>query len=793
MRSENWAIIGVLLVAALLQARATVGQEVRGSVRLGETGEPVSAAVVSLVNDAGATVNRVLTDERGGYRLLARLPGTYELVIERIGLATVSVAAFEIGAGETVIRNVDLDVRPISLQGISVEGHRRCKLARSASGVVHRLWQEARKTLTAVSLLEDAWYVSFTVRRWERDLDPRYGGVLGERVYRRTTIQAHPFESLPPGELVRAGFSRTVGDSVTYFGPDADVLLSDAFLEAYCFRAVPGSRDSVGLGFAPWVPSPAKAEIEGVLWLDRETAALRSIAFEYRNVPSPSERLRSGGSIRFDRLENGAWITSYWNLRIPRHAIVDGLPTREIGLMHESGGEVVRATVGFGANPLARTTGAVRGRLLDDRGVPVADALVYLSGTARADTTDGSGAFRIRDVPPGRYTVAWVHRGDPAAERVRPAVVEVSRRDTAIVLRAATGSYLADACPVAARVQTASVIAGVARSVAGIPLPYASVRVTDGTGRMVELSTDAAGRFHVCRAVSGTLVQLDTGSGTARRFLLFRSGRVVTAEVTAEVGEPGDVPDITVAEDVVTVPPVADGTPGRLVGRVTRAVDGAPVAGAEVRIADSTTVVTDAQGRFLAEDVPAGAVSLRVVHAGFDTREDTVRVEPGGLVELELRMGPTTLEPLLVTARRRGPLVDVYWRMRRNVGGLFLLADEIRRRAPRHTADALGNQPGVHLTTSGTGRSGQISLRGNCAPSVYIDGIRVTHIGDRRSAAAMTEAYDAVNMTHPSSVEVVEIYRGPSELPAQFSGSTGMCGAIALWTRRSVDGRPNRE
>ena len=48
----------------------------------------------------------------------------------------------------------------------------------------------------------------------------------------------------------------------------------------------------------------------------------------------------------------------------------------------------------------------------------------------------------------------------------------------------------------------------------------------------------------------------------------------------------------------------------------------------------------------------------------------------------------------------------------------------------------------------------------------------------------MREAYEAVNMIHPSSVEIIEVYRGPSELPAIFGGSTGQCGAIAMWTKR---------
>lgn len=32
------------------------------------------------------------------------------------------------------------------------------------------------------------------------------------------------------------------------------------------------------------------------------------------------------------------------------------------------------------------------------------------------------------------------------------------------------------------------------------------------------------------------------------------------------------------------------------------------------------------------------------------------------------------------------------------------------------------------------------------------------------------------------AVAGIEVYRGPSELPAEFGGSVGRCGAIVIWT-----------
>jgi len=65
-----------------------------------------------------------------------------------------------------------------------------------------------------------------------------------------------------------------------YDGIDARVFLSDPFLDTHCFRIRP-SRDAdgtVGLAFEP-VESREVSDVEGVLWLDEQTAELRVLEF----------------------------------------------------------------------------------------------------------------------------------------------------------------------------------------------------------------------------------------------------------------------------------------------------------------------------------------------------------------------------------------------------------------------------------------------------------------------------------------------------------------------------------
>ena len=71
----------------------------------------------------------------------------------------------------------------------------------------------------------------------------------------------------------------------------------------------------------------------------------------------------------------------------------------------------------------------------------------------------------------------------------------------------------------------------------------------------------------------------------------------------------------------------------------------------------------------------------------------------------------------------------------------IITAKEIEVRGPSWVTQALVEVPGVHLLSQGTGRAGRLYLRQQCAPSVYLDGVPITHANNRRSDGAMIEAY----------------------------------------------------
>lgn len=101
---------------------------------------------------------------------------------------------------------------------------------------------------------------------------------------------------------------------------------------------------------------------------------------------------------------------------------------------------------------------------------------------------------------------------------------------------------------------------------------------------------------------------------------------------------------------ILTVPLiVAHGAGGRIEGKVTDP-KGAAVAGAAVTITDETgqqkfTAVTDQQGHYKVEGLPAGVYTVVITASGFsDARKETVKVAEGAGVLVDLRMEIAPIE-----------------------------------------------------------------------------------------------------------------------------------------------------
>jgi hypothetical protein len=642
------ASAGGLLMTA---ATTTLGaQVIQGAVIEADSGEPVNGAFVIAIDSEGERVAGVLADRSGAFRLRLREPGTFRIRAERIGYETATSEPFSIARGETREVAMRLDSRAIALQGITVEGRQRCVMRPEAGIATHALWEEARKALEVSSFVEEARMYRFRSELYVRELEPDGVRVRRELEARTRTGYGTPFASLPPAELIEHGFARRDGDGWILYAPDADVLLSDEFLDTHCFRITEGEdADVVGLSFEP-VPGRRLPEVRGVLWLDRSTGELQHLEYGYVNVPLEG-RERLGGRVDFRMLDGGAWIVERWWIRSPMVTIEEGARRRvRIDGLREDGGEVVTILTPSG-RPVDEAAGPPLAGMVFDSigGEPLAGARVFLDGTQYSAATDETGHFEMAGVRPGRYGVAFTHpRLDSLGLRVSPVEVDVPRDGSAEVQLAvpSAGTLAAAACEAAG--EPGRAVGGIVRNdVTGVPLPGAEVVLewqAEGRTERRRAEADPGGAYRFCGVPAGAPVAL-----TAR--FLGTAGE--PEEVAWAAGAAGAHRDLGVPLPQPAGRAARGGDRLRLEGRLLDE-RGSPVAGARVRLVGrGAEGTTDRAGRFAFADLAPGEEEIEVSHASFGTRTETVVLRGGPVAELELSVPSrvVALEGLTVTAR----------------------------------------------------------------------------------------------------------------------------------------------
>ena len=199
-------------------------------------------------------------------------------------------------------------------------------------------------------------------------------------------------------------------------------------------------------------------------------------------------------------------------------------------------------------------------------------------------------------------------------------------------------------------------------------------------------------------------------------------------------------------------------------------------------------VIAGDSGRFVIQH-KAGLYRLRAEALGYQTAlSDTVTLEPRRVryIEFRLRADVVELAPLtIVSAPRVRWLDQAGFYTRRQAGiGSFFTRDDFDLHRPRYASEILRLAAGVRLRPIATGnaiiftRSEATRLvGGGCRPVVWVDGARSSSTG-------------TIDFVHPDDVEAIEVYRGPSQVPAQYSGAESACGVILVWTRHDLNQGP---
>lgn len=429
------AFAAALVLALGLLATSAGAQSVVGVVRA-SAGAPLPGATVLAADSTGTLVAGATTGDDGRFALALRTPGTYRLTVRRIGFAP-SSAVLQLRADERLSHDATLQPFAVRLTDIVVADAKRCTVSPSSGAAAVRLWEETQSALAA-TVAGEATPHTFTLERFERELDPGTGSVRRETRWRVLSATSEPYHSVSADSLAVHGFVVAVGDSLVYYAPDARTLISDAFARGHCFHPVRDSAhpDLVGLAFAP-APSArgARMDVTGTLWLDAETAELRRLEFSF----TPTQRVHievegsqsatATGDVSYRRAPDSTWIVGRWMIHMPvvayrtvlapeggisltEGALVSRHYVASVRSVIETGGSVVDVTRDAAPHPRVSSYGAVSGRFADTSSAPgsrrqnlsgIGVALEAAGQLWRTTRTDSTGAFRIDSVVPGTY------------------------------------------------------------------------------------------------------------------------------------------------------------------------------------------------------------------------------------------------------------------------------------------------------------------------------------------------------------------------------------------------------
>jgi len=398
----------MMFIASAGVARGAQGQrqELRGTVRDSVSQLAIPGAVVTLLDSTAAPVGRTITNERGQFRFVLLANAVRRIRVVRLGFRPSDVRLTAATDLSNEIR-ISVVAIPLALQPVAVTASPRCPRRRDHTLALALLEQARAGLLATVVAPTDK------PARMKRLRATRTKAGTSERiVHQRVKIDSigKAFGSFgaarTAADFVRLGFMVDSGDGNVYFGPDAEVLLDDAFSSGYCFKLMPRERgrpNQVGLGFTAPDRKDGRVDVDGALWIDTVARALVDIAYQYVGMDDRMKPYRPGGQIFFRSMPNGVVLIDHWVIRVV--GVEETAPHRLFGA--ETWGELAHASWPDSTR-WDGTLGTLRLQLVTDDSLPAAGAVVRLEDTDYFGVADSTGRVEIVDLVPGPYKVAFV-------------------------------------------------------------------------------------------------------------------------------------------------------------------------------------------------------------------------------------------------------------------------------------------------------------------------------------------------------------------------------------------------
>ena len=402
------------LCALVICARTSEAQVVRGTVSDSASRRPIPGAVLILFDSAGVVLGRNITNERGQYTL-AGVSSARRLRVQRIGFRPRDVR-IPAATNNVVELSVAMIPLPTFLEPIHVTASACPK--RSDQGSALALLEQARAGLLTTVVAREAKPASLVLYLYERTMDGTSDKIDRQTVRVDSAYRiAVSFSAVhDAAAFVRRGFMQDGHDGQTFYAPDADVLLADAFANGYCFRVMEPRRErpnQVGLGFVAADRRRDRVDIDGALWIDTVARALRDIEFRYVGLDPRLERFEPGGQLSFQEMPNGTVMVDRWALRLigTQNDTLNRIEARRSApnirtsfYVHESGGELAHA-VWRDSLAWHGTLGTLDARVLTRGGQSARGVQLWLKETPYRARSDSVGRFTMRDLVPGAYSL----------------------------------------------------------------------------------------------------------------------------------------------------------------------------------------------------------------------------------------------------------------------------------------------------------------------------------------------------------------------------------------------------
>lgn len=396
-------------VATLILWGSLLGaQEVRVEVVELATGKPVVGANVSLLVDSLTSIGGGFSDQTGHTVLRAPVAGTYRVRSDKVGYDTWTSVILHL-TSEPIHLRVGMAVSRTPTP-IVARTETACQQLNSGTPAGD-LWVEMRKAIAAAALTESQGLVPLDVDLYERVLD-RNAAVVSERTETRNHLARRPVTGISAEALDTTRRGESSSGNV-YRAPELATLLADAFTRNHCFAAIRGYGPEVGLAGLEFRPSRPGGgpELAGVLWLDPAHEALKSMAFDYVNLPVPLRIARTTGRLEFEQLPNGQWIVPRWYIRMPRVAQIKSSEVNAPATMRDTliGFQEVGGAARLAGTPATRTAvaaepapaavpaqGAITGIVFDSTsGRPLNGVEVSLGGGRFKTMTNDGGRYEL--------------------------------------------------------------------------------------------------------------------------------------------------------------------------------------------------------------------------------------------------------------------------------------------------------------------------------------------------------------------------------------------------------------